>query len=261
MVRVSLPVRGGATLFLDGIAARPGEIVTHGPGHSLHERTDGPCRWRVIWLPALELTRYARAMSGTVFDVPPGACRWRPMPGALRVLTGLYDDAMRASKVHPELAAGAKAARGLEQQVIAALVECLQIEGVDLGASARIRHARIMDQFENFVRSIRGSNLSVEEISPTIGIPAGLSGRIRAPLLGWARCAISGCVECSWRTASCGMPCLMPRAYRTWRGIWLRRTRALRRGLSRAIRGIAHGDIAEPHARLNRESTMSAALQ
>ena len=51
IVRVSLPVQGDATLFLDGIAARPGEIVTHGSGHSLHERTDGPCRWRVISLP------------------------------------------------------------------------------------------------------------------------------------------------------------------------------------------------------------------
>ena len=61
MVRVSLPVRGGASLFWDGIAARPGEIVTHGPGHSLHERTDGPCRWRIIWLPASELAEICAA--------------------------------------------------------------------------------------------------------------------------------------------------------------------------------------------------------
>jgi AraC-like DNA-binding protein len=172
MVRVSLPIRDGASLFWGGIAARPGEIVTHGPGHSLHERTDGPCRWRVIWLPAVELARHARAMSGAAFDIPAGACRWRPTPGALRFLTSLYDDAMRASKVHPELAAGAKAARGLEQQVIAALIECRQVKLANLGGPARLSHARIMDRFESVLRDDPGSNLSLDEISATIGIPS-----------------------------------------------------------------------------------------
>ena len=103
-------------------------------------------------------------MSGAAFDIPAGACRWRPTPGALRLLTGLYDDAMRASKIHPKLAAGAKAARGLEQQVIAALVECLQVEAVDLRAPARVIHARIMDQFESLLRDDPGSNLSLDEL-------------------------------------------------------------------------------------------------
>ena len=172
MVRVSLPVRDGASLFWGGIAAQPGEIVTHGPGHSLHERTDGPCRWRVIWLSALELARHARAMSGAALDIPAGAYRWRPTPGALRFLTSLYDDAMRASKVHPELAAGAKAARGLEQQVIAALIECLQVEVANLRGPAQLSHARIMDRFESVLRDYPGSNLSLDEISATIGIPS-----------------------------------------------------------------------------------------
>jgi AraC-like DNA-binding protein len=169
MARVSLPVRSGASLLWGGIAAQPGEIVTHGPGHSLHERTDGPCRWRVIWLPASELARYARAMSGAAFDVPAGACRWRPTARALRFLTGLYDDVIRVNKVQPQVTAGAKAARGLEQQVIEAVVECLRTEAAEDDTPARLRHAGIMSRFGDILRS--HPTASVDEISATLGIP------------------------------------------------------------------------------------------
>jgi AraC-like DNA-binding protein len=170
MVRVSLPVRGGASLFRGGIAAQPGEIVTQGPGHSLYERTDGPCRWRVVWLPALELARYARAMSGAVFDIPAGACRWRPTPGALRLLTGLYDDAIRVNKVRPQVTAGAKAAHGLQQQVIEAVVECLRTETADDCTPARLRHDDIMRRFGDILRLHPDTTPSVNEISATLGI-------------------------------------------------------------------------------------------
>ena len=126
LVRVSLPVRGGASMFLDGIASSAGEIVTLGPGWSMHERTNGPCRWRTILLPSDDLETYGRAMTGTIFDVPAGPHWWRPTPAALRDLSRLHDDATRTNRLHPHVVAHAEATRGLEQQLIDALIECMQ---------------------------------------------------------------------------------------------------------------------------------------
>jgi hypothetical protein len=69
-VRVLLPVRGGAALFWDGIACNAEEIVTHNDGQRLHERTEGPSRWRAIYLSKNEL-EHARTST-----LPKRASRW-----------------------------------------------------------------------------------------------------------------------------------------------------------------------------------------
>ena len=54
---------------------RASDIMTLGAGQRLHTRTDGPCRWGSIWLPAPELVRYGNALTGAVFAVP-SVARW-----------------------------------------------------------------------------------------------------------------------------------------------------------------------------------------
>lgn len=171
LMRISLPGQRGASLFRGEIASRPDEIVSHAPGQRMHERTVGPSRWRTVWLPEKELAEYFRAMTGATFAVPPRARRWRPPPGALRCLTGLYDDAIRANKVRPRLAAVTKVARGLEQQLIEALVECLLIETTDEGEAARLRHLDIMVRFEDLLQAWPDRIFRMPEISAALGVP------------------------------------------------------------------------------------------
>jgi hypothetical protein len=63
-VLVLLPIGGGSSPIWGGIAMRAGEIITIGPDQRAHGRTDGPCRWGTIRLPARDLARYGRALSG-----------------------------------------------------------------------------------------------------------------------------------------------------------------------------------------------------
>jgi AraC-like DNA-binding protein len=153
VVRISLPVRGGGLLFSGGIASRSDEIVTHGPGQRLHERTDGPCHWRSIWLPAQGLNRYGRAMVGATFEVPSPFSRWRPVRSALRQLIRLYDDAIRVNKVQPYVVAGAEAARGLDWELIDALIECVRGKPTEEGAAANFRRLDVMARFEDRLRA------------------------------------------------------------------------------------------------------------
>lgn len=124
-MRVALPPQRNSTVSSDGIPLREDEIVIHGPGHRVLERTIGPCHWRTILLPPEDLSRYGRAMVGALFNVPHGMYRWRPARSALRRLSCLHNTAIRMTKVHPDVVTSAEPAHGLEQELIDALVECL----------------------------------------------------------------------------------------------------------------------------------------
>jgi hypothetical protein len=124
-LRVSLPPDPEASFEWDGVRARPNEITTHHAGHHFSEQTSGACRWSTIWLKTEDLARSAQATTGNPFVVPPGECRWQPRPETLRSLVSLQGNAFRATTTQAKLPVEKEAARGLEQQLLLALTECL----------------------------------------------------------------------------------------------------------------------------------------
>ena len=147
LVRVSLPTQTG-TLVSGGIEIRSGELATHGADGPVHERLRAPCRWGDIVLPAQYLARYGRVLSGTAIVIPPGPRLWRPAPEALGRLAALHAGAIRVAGQRPGKPAGAEAARGLEQELIYTLVQCLSAGPVDAHAGTADRHAHLMARFE-----------------------------------------------------------------------------------------------------------------
>lgn len=172
MVRVSLPVRAGTLLFWGGTASHAGEIVTHSGGLRLHERTEGPSLWGGLWVSLMNLQSYGRALIGPTFDIPPGACWWRPAPKALSCLIDLHDSAIRTSKAYPRMAAGAEAARGLELQLFDALVGCMLVAKAEASVDAARRQADITSQLEDFIRANPWQNYSESDISAALGVSA-----------------------------------------------------------------------------------------
>jgi hypothetical protein len=172
LVRISLPGRGRSFLISGGIPFQPGEIVAHGPGHRLLERTEGRCRWRSIWLPAKDLAAYSRAVTGAALQIPPGEGRWRPRPAALRSLISLHDDAIRLTAVLPGVTKDAQAANGLEQQLILGLIECLPVEMALAGTAVQERQARIMLRFEESLQARAGRKTDICDICAAVGVPS-----------------------------------------------------------------------------------------
>jgi hypothetical protein len=70
-ILVSLPSGKGPAPIWGGITIGAGEIMTLGAGQRLHMRTDGPCRWGSIWLPAADLVQYGSALTGARSLSPP----------------------------------------------------------------------------------------------------------------------------------------------------------------------------------------------
>jgi hypothetical protein len=169
LVRVSLPTQTG-TLICGGIEIRPGEIATHGANGPLHERLRAPCRWGDILLPAQYLARYGRVLLGAAIVVPPGPRLWRPAAEALGRLAALHAAAIRVVGTRPGKAAGAEAARGLEQELIYALVQCLSAGPLDAHAGRADRHARLMARFEEMVTAHPARSLPAGEICSALGV-------------------------------------------------------------------------------------------
>jgi AraC-like DNA-binding protein len=169
-VRVTLPMGPPGSLVSSGIATQPNEVVMHSTGHRFHERTNGPCRWGTMWILANDLVASGYAMNGTAFALPSGECRWQPSSRALRSLVGLHRNAIRATAAHPGLPVDDQAARGLEQQLLGALMECLAGKPIDQGNPTRRRQGEIMIRFEDAIRTLPSATPSLDEVRAALGV-------------------------------------------------------------------------------------------
>ena len=79
-----------------GISLNQGEILTCGPNHRLHMRTEGPSCWGAVSLPADEFRAYFNQLTGQVLTCPSSlsdgvqqrrpasaSCSFMPQPSAL----------------------------------------------------------------------------------------------------------------------------------------------------------------------------------
>ena len=170
LILVSLPIDGRPAPIWGGVRMRAGEIMTLGPGQRIHARTDGPSRWGSIWLPAQDLARYGRALTGATFAVPSAARSWRSPRAAGRQLCQLHGAGTRMAESQPEILVGAEAAHGLEQQLIHALIECLSAGQAHNTVPSSLRHQDIVVRFEGLLQAQSERNLRIGEISAALGV-------------------------------------------------------------------------------------------
>jgi AraC-like DNA-binding protein len=104
--------------------------------------------------------------------VPVGASSWQPNPAASRTLRALHAAAIKLFESRPAEVLAASAVRGLEQQMIHALVECLSngVAGVH-DTSAAKRHRRIVTCFEDACVTYADRMPALVEICTMLGVP------------------------------------------------------------------------------------------
>jgi AraC-like DNA-binding protein len=167
MILVSLPSGSGPAPIWGGVRLGAGDIMTLGAGQRLHMRTDGPCRWGSIRLPAQDMALYGRALAGAGFGVPQFVARWQPPFAARRDLRQLHRAAIRAAEARSGMLIDAEAVHGLEQQLIHALVDCLSPGPVGDDMSAH-RHPDLLARFEGLLQM--QPFLRVAEICVALGV-------------------------------------------------------------------------------------------
>jgi len=152
MLFVTLPFRDRPAPIWCGIEMRVGEIITLGPGQRVHARTDGSSQWGTIQLAAEEFVRYAEALRGAAFIIPPVARR-RPPRAALRQLRHLHQAAIRAAEARSGVLGDSEAAHGLEQQLIHALVDSLSAGPAYEETSAARPDRGLLARFEDLLEA------------------------------------------------------------------------------------------------------------
>jgi AraC-like DNA-binding protein len=147
---------------------RSHEIMIFSPGEQVHLRTNGPRRSAAIWFPAEELAQYGSAMNGVPFVAPTATLHWRPPREAIRRLRGLHAFAIRTATTRPQALVDADAARGLEQQLIDATVDCLSAGSTGKDTRYGRRNRGIMAGFEQLLQ--RGHGRSMVEIYAALDV-------------------------------------------------------------------------------------------
>jgi AraC-like DNA-binding protein len=166
-VCVSFPLRSDFSSVWGGLSLRRGHVVFHSRGERLHQRMSGPTDWGLLSLESQRLIAAGRALTGVDLVAPPAGRILKPARRDIARLLRLHAAAARFAEKRPKLILDPEVNRGIEHDLIEALVRCLASEGGrDLGGWRR--HKQIMDRFENALEPIEPT--SVPELCAAIDV-------------------------------------------------------------------------------------------
>jgi AraC-like DNA-binding protein len=133
----------GPSLFWGDAEMLPTTIVRHGLGESAFQRSGGSAHWGALSLPTDDIA----AICGSDLTPPSDAMSVTPAPAAMARLQRLHAAAGYLAEEAPELIANPHSARGLEQALIEALVDCLDDRQKRASDVAQGQHAIVMRRF------------------------------------------------------------------------------------------------------------------
>jgi AraC-like DNA-binding protein len=148
-----------------------GDIVLHGRGERMHQRTSAASRWGFVSLAPEHLASYGKAIAGLDLVQPPMARIIRPPTVASTQLLRLHAQACHLAETKPVMVEHGEVARALEQDLIHALVNCLTADDVRDPGTAWRTELSVMVRFEE--ASARGLDqpMRVSGLCAAIGVP------------------------------------------------------------------------------------------
>ena len=158
-------------MIVNGMAMPLGVIVRHVEAHDIYYRSTGAMLLAAMSLPIQDLASVGWSIAGCSLTPPHDALVVTPTPSAIARLWRLHAAAGRLAEEAPEVLANPDAARGLEQELIQAMVACLSTADVRENRSAQRRHDRIMRRFHAVLEENIGCALYVPDLCAAIGVP------------------------------------------------------------------------------------------
>ena len=160
----------GPRLLAGGMEMQPTSIVRHSEGQNYHRFSAGFASYGAMSLPVEEIAAVGEAMAAVDLTPPRDAMLVTSPPGAMTRLQRLHAAAGHLAENAPEIIACPEAARGLEQLLIHALVECLTMEEASEDRSALRRHEAIMRRFRRALEANDAQALYIPDLCKAIGV-------------------------------------------------------------------------------------------
>jgi AraC-like DNA-binding protein len=167
---VSFPATAGPPLTYRGVNLGVGDIVFHGRGERLHQRTSGESQWGLISLPPEQLAACGKALTGLKIATPPVGRVLRPARSDATRLLRLHSKSCRLAETRRQLIGDAEVARALEQELLHALVHCLTDSPANHNLETKRHHADIMVRFEQALASHHGRQPNMTALCSAIDV-------------------------------------------------------------------------------------------
>jgi AraC-like DNA-binding protein len=139
------------------------------PGQSYYHRTAGSASYGSVSLPLEEMVSLGAALSGCDLTSPIDAVTVTPPPERMAKLRRLHEAAANLVEDAPDVLAHHEAARGLEQALIGAMMDCLGAGETREDKAAARQHSAIMRRFHRAIEQCVGQPLYLPELCKAIG--------------------------------------------------------------------------------------------
>ena len=136
----------GPGLLWSGEEMQTGNITRHSEGHEAYQRSSGPACFGSMSLPVEDMAAVG-VMAGLDLTPPRDQVLVTPLPSAMARLQRLHAATGHLAAEAPEIIANPDAARGLEQMLIEAMVDCLASREVHENTLAQGQHAVVIRRF------------------------------------------------------------------------------------------------------------------
>jgi AraC-like DNA-binding protein len=167
---VSFPARTGPPLFWNGVELGPGVLVFHSRGERLHQRIVGPSHWGFLAVAPTFFARYGSALAGYRLEAPSVGRIVRPPHPDLVELLGLHARIAHLVETRPVTIGHPEVDRALEEEMLHALVTCLDDRDAYDGPNTDQHCLQIMRQFEEVLANRPEHRLRVPDVCAILGV-------------------------------------------------------------------------------------------
>jgi len=166
----ALRAEPGLSLLRAGAEMQTTNVERLANGQTIYTRSSGPVSWGTISLPVDALAAIGAATAGCDFKPPIDVVTVTPLPTMMARLQRLHAAAGALAKEAPEIIANTEAARGLEHELVQALVACLRAAKDEEDAVAKRRHALVMRRFHAAVTASGDRPVYVSDLCSAIRV-------------------------------------------------------------------------------------------
>ena len=160
----------GPGLVAGSLELRPNNILRHSPADTFYQRSSESGSFETMSLPVEDMVSVGEVLAGVDLTPPPAAMLIAPPPAAMAKLQRLHAAAGDLAEYAPEIIANPEAARGLEQALIGAMVNCLVHLQDRENSPVQGQHAIVMRRFRRVVEENDEYPLYIPEICKAIGV-------------------------------------------------------------------------------------------
>jgi AraC-like DNA-binding protein len=166
---ISFRTHPGPSLLWGGVEMQPANITRHNEGGSSFQHSSGLACWGAMSLPVEDMAAAGTAIAGLDLTPPRDALTVTAAPAAMAKLQRLHAAAGQLAEDAPEIIANPEAARGLEQALIQAMIDCLGEGEVREDRSALRHHAIVLRRFRRAVEANPDRTLYMTELCAATG--------------------------------------------------------------------------------------------